>query len=165
MSTPARHANDSRKSVVAFSKLSRPQCKIASPVARGVNPFAASSFEFVAKPEEAASAVLDLPAAIQSPLEGFAGFTGSLVMVSDLETRLITVINSGKEVKRNGVAPRACARCWLLTCTAACARKNRWHTCRLRKLFQSGLVLLTRTSSLATVWLGRLAPVSPRASV
>ncbi len=61
-------------------------------MARGVNPFTAFSFEFVAKPEEAASAVLVLPAAIQSALEDFAGFAGSLVMVSDSEARLIRVI-------------------------------------------------------------------------
>jgi hypothetical protein len=80
VSTPARQANDSGKSVAAFSELSRLQCKIASPMAHGVNPFTAFSFEFVAKP---ASAVLDLPAAIPSALEDFAGFAGSLVMVSD----------------------------------------------------------------------------------
>jgi len=61
-------------------------------MARGVNPFTAFSFEFVAKPEEAASAVLVLSAAIQSALEDFAGFAGSLVMVSDSEARLIRVI-------------------------------------------------------------------------
>ena len=92
MSTPARQVNDSGKSVAAFSELSRLQYKIASPMARGVNPFTAFSFEFVAKPEEAASAVLVLPAAIQSALEDFAGFAGSLVMVSDSEARLFRVI-------------------------------------------------------------------------
>jgi hypothetical protein len=49
-------------------------------------------FEFMAKPEEAANATLYLPAAIQSGLEEAAGFAGSLVMVSDQEARLITVI-------------------------------------------------------------------------
>jgi hypothetical protein len=52
----------------------------------------AFSLEFVAKPDEAANATRLLPAAIQSGLEDVAGFAGSLVMVSDQEARLITVI-------------------------------------------------------------------------
>ena len=72
-------------------------------MARGVNPFTALSFEFVAKPEEAASAVLALPAAIQSALEDFAGFAGSLVMVSDSEARLIrvTIFWQGSEARQS----------------------------------------------------------------
>ena len=102
MSTPARQVNDSGTSVAAFSELSRLQYKIASPMARGVNSFTAFSFEFVAKPEEAASAVLALPAAIQSALEDFAGF-GSLVMVSDSEARLIrvTIFWQGSEARQS----------------------------------------------------------------
>jgi len=71
-------------------------------MARGVNPFTAFSFEFVAQPEEAASAVLVLPAAIQSSLEDFAGFAGSLVMVSDSEARLIrvTIFWQGSETRQ-----------------------------------------------------------------
>lgn len=92
MSTPARQANYSEESVAAFSDLSGLTCKIESPMTRGANHFTAVSFEFVAKPEKAAHAVLDLPETMQSALEDFAGFAGSLVMVSDLEARLITVI-------------------------------------------------------------------------
>lgn len=101
MSTPARQANYSGKSVAAFSELSRVQCKIASPMARGVNPFTAFSFEFVAKPEEAASAVLDLPAAMQSALEDFAGFAGTLVMVSDSEALTVIIFWQGSEARRS----------------------------------------------------------------
>ena len=103
MSTPARQADYSVPSVAAFSDLSGLQCKIKLPMARGVNRFTAFSFEFVAKPEEAASAVLDLPGAIESTLVDLAGFAGSLVMVSDLEARLITVIIfwQGSEARRS----------------------------------------------------------------
>src|SRR6266704_4166193 len=102
VSGPARQPNYSGRSVAAFSDLCY-RCKIESPTARGVNRFTAFSFEFVAKPAEAANAVLDLPAAIPSALEGFAGFAGSLVMVSDLEARLITVIIlwQGSEARRS----------------------------------------------------------------
>jgi hypothetical protein len=73
------------------------------PVARSLSHFTAFSLEFVAKPEQAAKAVLDLPVGIQSGLEDFAGFAGSLVMVSDLEARLITVIIfwQGSEARRS----------------------------------------------------------------
>ena len=103
MSTPARQVNYSGKSVAAFCELLRLQCKIASPMARGVNPFTAFSFEFVAKPEEGASAVLDLPAAIESALEDFAGFAGTLVMVSASEARMLTVFIfwQGSEARRS----------------------------------------------------------------
>lgn len=92
MSSPARQPSYSGKSVATFSDLSDLKCKVASPFARDASGFTAFSFEFVAKPKEAANAVMELPAAIQSGLEHSAGFSGSLVMVSDLEARLITVI-------------------------------------------------------------------------
>lgn len=57
MTSPVRQRNYSEMSVTAFSVW---------------------SFEFVAKPEEAANAVLYLPAAIQSGLEDFSGLAGSL---------------------------------------------------------------------------------------
>ena len=103
MSSPARQPSYSRKSVATFSDLSDFKCQVESPVARGTTRFTALNFEFVAKPEEAAHAVLELPAAIQSGLDDFAGFSGSLVMVSDLEARLITVIIfwRGSEAKRS----------------------------------------------------------------
>ena len=102
MSSPARQPNYSGKSVAAFP-ISELQCKVESPVVRNTNHFTAFSFEFVAKPEEASHAVLDLPATIQSGLEDFAGFSGSLVMVSDFEARLITVIIfwQGSEARRS----------------------------------------------------------------
>ena len=75
-------------------------------MARTANRLTAFSFEFVAKPEQAAGAPLLLPAAIQSGLEDIAGFAGCIVMVSDQEVRLITAI-----IFWNGVeARRSCER-------------------------------------------------------
>jgi hypothetical protein len=103
VSRPVRYPNHPGKSVAAFSKISDLPCNVDSPGAHNAGRFTALSFEFVAKPEEASNAVLELPAAIQSALEDFAGFAGSLVMVSDLEARLITVIVlwQGNEAKRS----------------------------------------------------------------
>ena len=103
MSSPARYANSSEKSVAAFPDVSDARFKVEAPIACAPNGLTAFSFEFVAKPEEAAGAPLSLPAAIQSGLEDIAGFAGSLVMVSDQEARLITVIIfwSGTEARRS----------------------------------------------------------------
>ena len=92
MSSPVRHASSSGKSVTAFPDVSDLQCKLESPIARAARGLTAFSFEFVAKPDQAAGATLFLPAAIYSGLQDVAGFAGSLVMVSDHEARLITVI-------------------------------------------------------------------------
>lgn len=103
MSSPARYINSSEKPVGAFSNTSDARFKVEGPVARATNGLTAFSFEFVAKPEQTARAPLLLPAAIQSGLEDIAGFAGSLVMISDQEARLITVIIfwSGAEARRS----------------------------------------------------------------
>jgi hypothetical protein len=103
VSSSARQPNSSEESVASYPDVSVARFKAASPVVRAANGLTASSFEFVAKPEQAASATLLLPLAIQSGLEDMPGFAGSLVMVSDQEARLITVIVfwSGTEARRS----------------------------------------------------------------
>ncbi|HKW32669.1 MAG TPA: hypothetical protein VJN92_06665 [Candidatus Acidoferrum sp.] len=103
MSNPVRYISNSEKSVASFPDISDPRFRAASPIGRAANGLTAFSFEFVAKPDQAASAPLLLPAAIQSGLEDIAGFAGSLVMVSDQEARLITVIIfwNGAEARRS----------------------------------------------------------------
>ena len=103
MSSPARCANSSEKSVVAFPEGSNARFKVETPITPSANALTAFSFEFVAKPEQAVGAPLFLPAAIQSGLEDISGFAGSLVMVSDQEARLLNVIIfwSGTEARRS----------------------------------------------------------------
>ena len=108
MSSPARHSSSSENSIAAFPSIpgrniSGARCQVAAPAARSASGFTAFSLEFVAKPEQAAAAPLFLPAAIQSGLQDIAGFTGSLVMVSGQEARLITVIVfwSGTEARHS----------------------------------------------------------------
>jgi hypothetical protein len=102
VSSPARHTNSSEKHVAAFPDMLDARFQVESPMARAANGLMAFIFEFVAKPEQAAGAPLLLPAAIQSGLEDIAGFAGNLVMVSDQEARLITVIIfwNGTEARR-----------------------------------------------------------------
>jgi len=103
VSSPVRYSNSSEKPVAALSYTSDARFKVEAPIARIANRLTAFSFEFVAKPEQAASAPLLLPSAIQSGLEDITGFAGSLVMVSDQEARLITVIIfwNGTEARRS----------------------------------------------------------------
>jgi hypothetical protein len=52
----------------------------------------ALSVEFVAKPQEAHRVESAIPAAVAGTLKQVAGFAGSLVMISDQEARLVTVV-------------------------------------------------------------------------
>lgn len=103
MSSPARQVGTSEKYITSLHDVSLDGFRVEAPIAGAANALNAHSFEFVAKPEEAASALQFLPAAIQSGFEDISGFAGSLVMVSDQEARLITVIIfwSGTEARRN----------------------------------------------------------------
>jgi len=52
----------------------------------------ALSMDFVAKPAEAQRAQAAIPRAVSNTLKGVAGYAGCLVLASDQEARLITVI-------------------------------------------------------------------------
>ncbi len=57
-----------------------------------VPPVTALSVEFVAKPQEAHRVQAAIPAAIAGALKDVTGFAGCLVMISDQEARLVTVV-------------------------------------------------------------------------
>jgi hypothetical protein len=58
----------------------------------GAPPIAALSIEFVAKPQIAHRVQAAVPAAIAGALKDVNGFAGCLVMISDQEARLVTVV-------------------------------------------------------------------------
>jgi hypothetical protein len=58
----------------------------------GTSPVTALSVEFVAKPEEAHRVEAAIPAAIAGALKDVSGFAGCLVMISNQEARLVTVV-------------------------------------------------------------------------
>jgi len=64
----------------------------AAPCYAAAATLTALSIEFVAKPAEAHRAKITIPEAVNNTLRGVAGYAGCLVMVSDQEARLITVI-------------------------------------------------------------------------
>ena len=55
-------------------------------------PVMALSVEFVAKPQEAHRVQIAIPAALAGALKDVNGFAGCLVMISDQEARLVTVV-------------------------------------------------------------------------
>lgn len=90
----------------------------------------ALSMDFVAKPSEAHRAHLAIPAAVAGTMKGVAGYAGCLVMVSDQEARLITLITF-----------------WIGEHRAKSCRENeRW----LRKLLAPYLEGCLRTRTFAT---------------
>lgn len=58
----------------------------------GASCITALNIEFVAKPNEAHKVQTALPAAIKGALGEVSGFAGSLVMIANHETRLVTVV-------------------------------------------------------------------------
>ncbi len=64
----------------------------ASPCPAAAASLTALSMDFVAKPAEAQRAHRAIPAAVASTMKGVCGYAGCLVMASDQEARLITLI-------------------------------------------------------------------------
>jgi len=60
--------------------------------ASAASPLTALTIEFAARPEQAHRVEAAIPAAIAGALKDVAGFAGYLVMISDQEARLVTVV-------------------------------------------------------------------------
>ncbi len=99
MSSTVRHANFAEKVTFPFPKALATQSYPPAVSKTGNFQVTALSIEFVAKPHEARRAQLAIPSALAGALKEVTGFAGCLVMVSDQEARLLTVITlwSGKE--------------------------------------------------------------------
>lgn len=102
MPSTVRHSDPANE--VAFSFANSSAMKSCSPkVSTTANSqLTALSIEFVTKPHEAHRAQLAIPSALAGALKEVTGFAGCLVMVSDQEARLLTVVTlwSGKERQR-----------------------------------------------------------------
>lgn len=101
----------------------------AAPCFAAATTLTALSIEFVAKPAEASRAKGAIPEAVNNTLKGVGGYAGCLVMVSDQEARLITVITFWIGEER----------------TKRCSENQRW-LCKLIAPFVEGC-LRTRTFS------------------
>ena len=105
MASPVRYPNVFHSCVYPFSQYGTTKPQVPANGLNGVPPFTAHSVEFVAKPEEVRRIETALPGAIAGALRDVTGFAGCLVMISDHEARLITVITfwtGDDRVKRCG---------------------------------------------------------------
>ena len=68
----------------------KPQPRVKGP--SGAPSVTALSIEFVAKPQESHRVEATIPTAIAGALKDVTGFGGCLVMISDQEARLVTVV-------------------------------------------------------------------------
>lgn len=69
----------------------------------------ALSMEFVSKPQEAYRLPVAVPAAIEGALGHLLGFAGCLLLISDKESRLVTVITFWQGENRAALCSKAAA--------------------------------------------------------
>jgi hypothetical protein len=87
-----RHSNPANKIAFQFTKASEMESYPSNVSATSNSQVTALSIEFVAKPHEAYRARLAIPSALAAAFKEVTGFAGCLVMVSDQEARLLTVV-------------------------------------------------------------------------
>jgi hypothetical protein len=92
MASPARHPSTTNNVAFPFPKALSSTRHSAASVTTGNSLITALSVEFVAKPQEARRAQTAIPSALIGALQEVTGFAGCLVMVSDQEARLLTVV-------------------------------------------------------------------------
>ena len=99
MPSTVRHSSPANEVAFSFANCSAMQSCSPKVSATGNSQVTALSIEFVAKPHEAHRAQLAIPSALAGALKEVTGFSGCLVMVSDQEARLLTVVTlwSGDE--------------------------------------------------------------------
>ena len=91
MASPVNQRSVSRNVALSFPQSHTP--KFIPPVSTaGLPGFTALSVEFVAKPQDTHRVQSAIPAALAGALKEVSGFAGCLVMISDQEARLVTVV-------------------------------------------------------------------------
>ena len=92
MASPARYSGVTQNLGNAFPQTAAPKLQLPRSGKSNVPLVTALSVEFVAKPQEAHRAEAAIPAAITGALKDVTGFAGCLVMISEQEARLVTVV-------------------------------------------------------------------------
>ena len=92
MASPVRYSSASKNLPYPFPRTAALQSNSPANRTSGLPPVTALSVEFVAKPQEAHRVQAAIPAAIAGALKDVTGFAGCLVMISDQEARLVTVV-------------------------------------------------------------------------
>jgi hypothetical protein len=92
LASPVSYSSLKQHGVYPFSESVASKPHAPASATSGSPPITALSIEFVAKPQEAHRVQAAIPAAIAGALKDVTGFAGCLVMISDQEARLVTVI-------------------------------------------------------------------------
>lgn len=92
MQSQVRHPSVIQNAAYPFSQTAASKPHTPASGTSGSPDIAALSIEFVAKPQESHRVQTAIPAAIAGALKDVSGFAGCLVMVSDQEARLVTVV-------------------------------------------------------------------------
>ena len=92
MASPVWYSDVTQTVGYAFPQTAALKPQLARSGRSNVPLVTALSVEFVAKPQEAHRAEAAIPAAITGALKDVTGFAGCLVMISEQEARLLTVV-------------------------------------------------------------------------
>jgi hypothetical protein len=123
----------------------RPNEHLAANGTSGLPPVTALSVEFVAKPQEAHRVQATIPAALAGALKDVNGFAGCLVMISDQEARLVTVITLWAGSDR--------AKC--------CSQNVRWVKALLKPYLDRCLRVQTMVAHLPVLPMFDFLPAAP----
>ncbi|HZE79992.1 MAG TPA: hypothetical protein VE604_03765 [Candidatus Polarisedimenticolia bacterium] len=145
MASPARYSGMTNSVIYPFLYNSTPNEHLAANGAVGLPPVTALSVEFVAKPQEAHRVQAAIPAAFAGALKDLNGFAGCLVMISDQEARLVTVITL-----------------WAGSDRAKCCRQNvRWVHALLKPYLDRCLRVQTMVAHLPVLPMIDFLPAAP----
>ena len=92
MASPVCYPNMTNSAAYSYGRSSGLKAQAPSNGKSGAPPMTALSIEFVAKPQQAHRVEASIPAAVAGALKDVTGFAGCLVMISNHEARLVTVV-------------------------------------------------------------------------
>jgi hypothetical protein len=145
LASPARYLGTTNSVTYPFLYNPKPNEHLAANGTAGLPPVTALSVEFVAKPQEAHRVQAAIPAALAGALKDVNGFAGCLVMISDHEARLVTVITLWAGSDR--------ARC--------CSQNVRWVKALLKPYLDRCLRVQTMVAHLPVLPLLDFLPATP----
>jgi hypothetical protein len=142
VASPVHYSSVTKSVTYPFSHSTALKSQPPSRGTSGTPPLTALSVEFVAKPEEARQVETAIPAAIAGALKDVTGFAGCLVMVSDQEARLVTVVTFWAGNDR--------AKC--------CSQNARWVHALLKPYLDRRLRVQTMIAHLPVLLLSQYLP-------
>ena len=149
LASPVRYSGMTNNVTYPFRQSSSLKPGAISHATSGFPPVTALSVEFVAKPQEAHRVQSAIPAALAGALKDVDGFAGCLVMISDQEARLVTVVTLWAGTDR--------AQC--------CSQNTRWVHALLKPYLDHCLRVQTMVAHLPVLPLQHfLPPVLPESN-